>query len=524
MKPSSSHRIRRGPALLIVVWILTALACSLPTQARLRARQAATEAAIQQAVLATVQAMTTQLAATPQAQGTLLPTQPPGVDPSTPVPPPAAVPDGLLYTVQPGDTLGALARRFGVEKHQIQAEHPLPERGFLPVGLQLVIPDSLDPAPYLVPLLPDSEVVYSPTAAGFDIQAFVQQAGGYLNSYQEQVDGITLSGVQIVQRAAVENSINPRLLLALLEYRSHWVYGLPGEITPTDYPIGFQMSEYRGLSKELSLAVRQLNLGYYGWRDGSLTELTFGDGGSARIAPGLNAGTVAVQYLFSRLLYESSWQQALYGERSFAALYAQMFGDPWAAAAAMGPLLPDGLAQPELALPFTVGERWAFTGGPHLAWGVGTPLASLDFAPITGESRCAVSRAWVHAAAPGVITRADRGVVALDLDGDGWEQTGWVLVYMHVSEQERIPAGSVVNFDDPIGHPSCEGGSATGTHVHLARKYNGEWLAADGPLPFELGGWLAVAGERPYRGYLVRGGRLISASVNGESNSVIIRD
>jgi hypothetical protein len=61
-----------------------------------------------------------------------------------------------------------------------------------------------------------------------------------------------------------------------------------------------------------------------------------------------------------------------------------------------------------------------------------------------------------------------------------------------------------VEAGDLIGHPSCEGGIATGTHVHLARKYNGEWILADGPLPFELSGWIAHAGTRPYQGLLVK--------------------
>ncbi|RLT53418.1 MAG: hypothetical protein DWI67_03800 [Chloroflexi bacterium] len=39
--------------------------------------------------------------------------------------------------------------------------------------------------------------------------------------------------------------------------------------------------------------------------------------------------------------------------------------------------------------------------------------------------------------------------------------------------------------------------------MHLARKYNGEWIAADGPLPFELGGWRAVTGAKKYQGQLL---------------------
>jgi hypothetical protein len=37
--------------------------------------------------------------------------------------------------------------------------------------------------------------------------------------------------------------------------------------------------------------------------------------------------------------------------------------------------------------------------------------------------------------------------------------------------------------DDRVGHPSCEGGSSSGIHIHIARKFNGEWVLADGGLP-----------------------------------------
>ncbi len=101
------------------------------------------------------------------------------------------------------------------------------------------------------------------------------------------------------------------------------------------------------------------------------------------------------------------------------------------------------------------------------------------------------------AAAPGLITRAEHGIVVIDMDGDGYEQTGWGLLYLHVSTNGNTrpaPVGSWVDKGDFIGYPSCEGGRATGTHIHIARKFNGEWIPADGPLPFDLGGWIAHAG------------------------------
>ncbi len=87
-------------------------------------------------------------------------------------------------------------------------------------------------------------------------------------------------------------------------------------------------------------------------------------------------------------------------------------------------------------------------------------------------------------------------MVALDLDGDGDEGTGWVLIYQHMASEGRAAVGTWLQQDAPVGHPSCEGGQATGTHLHLARKFNGEWVGVGEPLPLVLSGWLAVAGER----------------------------
>ena len=67
-----------------------------------------------------------------------------------------------------------------------------------------------------------------------------------------------------------------------------------------------------------------------------------------------------------------------------------------------------------------------------------------------------------------------------DLDGDGDPRTGWVVLYLHIATRDKAPVGKVVSASEPIGHPSCEGGTSTGTHIHIARKYNGEWMAADG--------------------------------------------
>jgi murein DD-endopeptidase MepM/ murein hydrolase activator NlpD len=130
----------------------------------------------------------------------------------------------------------------------------------------------------------------------------------------------------------------------------------------------------------------------------------------------------------------------------------------------------------------------------------------------------------VVASAAGLVVRSENGVVVLDLDGDGIEQTGWNLVYLHIATNERVPLGSWLNSGDRIGHPSCEGGISSGTHLHFVRKYNGEWVPAEGPLSFVLDGWKAKAGNSIYQGWLVRGEQIVRANVYGTSSSHVSRD
>jgi murein DD-endopeptidase MepM/ murein hydrolase activator NlpD len=110
----------------------------------------------------------------------------------------------------------------------------------------------------------------------------------------------------------------------------------------------------------------------------------------------------------------------------------------------------------------------------------------------------------------------------LDLDGDGDSRTGWDVFYLHLSDSSIVPTGTIVKTGDPIGVPSCEGGKATGTHVHIARKYNGEWMpAGDGLLAFNLEGWVAADGQEPYQGILFRYGKQILASTGSGHESQI---
>ncbi len=517
----------RGLLIALTAWLVLGMACNFPGLPP-RSPQLSSQQLRQ----------TLQAQATVTAEGKISTIEPGGAKPTiaftglhtaTPLvdagPPPPRVdnPAVFHYQARSGDTLSALAGRFGVAPEQIISAPPVHAEYLIPVGQELDIPNTLGKINYPSAVLPDSEVINSPSAAGFDLVAYIRDAGGYLSTYHERVGGQDLTGVKIVNLVATESSVHPRLLLALLEMRAGWVLGTPPDAKTTRYPLGFSISNWEGLYKEMVIAATHLNAGYYGWRNGSFTDMKFQDGRVVRLSPELNAGSVAVQTLLAMLYPQLEWEMAVYGDEGLLGRYQQMFGDPWKNAASVEPLFPDGIAQPELALPFAAGERWSLTGGPHLSWKTGSPRGAVDFAPVTGEARCAVSQTWVTASASGRVVRSERNVVAVDLDGDGYEQTGWVIVYLHLADLERVQTGVWVDVNDRLGHPSCEGGTTTGTHVHFARKYNGEWLAADGPLPMVLSGWQVYADERNYQGGMRKGNQEVVASPVGPRTSIIVR-
>jgi LasA protease len=421
------------------------------------------------------------------------------------------------YTAQTGDTLPALAAHFNTSEAEIRTANPqIPlDATTMPPGMPMKIPIYYLPfwgTPFKI--LPDSQFVNGPGATGFDTVAFVNNRPGWLKDFRDWTGDNFHSGAEIVNIIANNYSISPRVLLALLEYQTG---ALSQPVPPSgDYPLGEVDFTRTGLYSQLIWAANVLNNGYYGWRIGSLKEFELADSQIERPDPWQDASSVAFQYYFSRHNSRDEYERAI-GPDGLARAYRDLFGDPWAVDQ---PHIPVSLQQPVLSLPFSVGESWNFTGGPHTGWGSLIPWAAVDFAP-SGLEGCVQSDRKAVAMADGLVVRSEPGVVMLDLDGDGNEHTGWVILYLHVATVGRVAVGTKLKAGDPIGYPSCEGGTATGTHIHVARKYNGEWIPADSVIPFNMEGWIPHNGAIPYSGTLTRGEQLIIACACSDYTSLV---
>ncbi|HVN55492.1 MAG TPA: LysM peptidoglycan-binding domain-containing protein [Anaerolineaceae bacterium] len=418
------------------------------------------------------------------------------------------------YTVQTGDTLPALAIRFNTSEEEIRAANPIIpiSATTLPPGMPMKIPI------YYLPLwgtsyqiIPDQLFINGPAQIGADTQKFVASQPGWLKFYQEYIADGSRTGAELVDIVARHYSVSPRLLLAILDYQT-------GALSRTDFPtdlapyfMGSRDYAHKSLYLQLGWAANLLNDGYYSYRQGKLPSFEHLDGRLERPDPWQNAATVAIQYYFSRIVDGPTYDLAISGE-GLAKTYSLLFGNPWKAAP---PHIPGSLTQPELRLPFEPDRVWAYTGGPHTGWGDAQPYAALDFAPPSLVSGCVDTDQWVTAIAPGVIAFAEPGLAILDLDGDGDIRTGWTIFYLHLATRDEIAQGAIVKAGDHMGHPSCQEGHATGTHIHIARLFNGEWIPAGGIggniLAFNMEGWEARAGDQAYVGTLVKFGQVLHA-------------
>ena len=439
----------------------------------------------------------------------------PTPDPTRPI---SAIASGSAYSVQPGDTLAVIAARAGTTLEALMSANGILDPNLLEVGQVLVIPNADGTVTYgaAFKIIPDSELVYSPSAASFDVPAYLKLKNGFIRAYSEEAgNGEIKTAVEMVVEVAQSYSVNPRLLLALLEYRGKWLSETSVSEDATLYPFGLIEPTRSGLYKQLLDTADLLSVGYYGWKYRGFTNVTFADGRTVTLSPTLNPGTAGVVYFLSKYATLEQWQLDV-SEQGFFQMYLSMFGDPFRSA--YEPMLPADLRQPTLEFPFPPGEIWFYTGGPHGGYDVGSAWASVDFAPpmppetyfIPGS--CYVSPYFATAAAPGVIARSGEGFAILDLDFDGNEHTGWTIVYLHIEENENLaPAGTILDVGEKIGQPSCMGGFSQGTHMHIARRYNGEWIPVDcyncpagvPAVPFVMSGWTIKGYEgQEYQGFM----------------------
>lgn len=169
-------------------------------------------------------------------------------------------------------------------------------------------------------------------------------------------------------------------------------------------------------------------------------------------------------------------------------------------------------------LPWSAGETWYLTSGPHSGRRAALDFAPPNFDPKTNKpfpSSCSRQRSqqyWVRAVAPGRVSSVLRaGCPLVQIE----HADGTATNYFHLDRKSvreiGLAVGDVVQSGQILGHPSCETGPracgsthASGVHVHFYRTVanSRKRLPADGMI---LSGWKVRAVGRIREGVLVKG-------------------
>lgn len=342
-------------------------------------------------------------------------------------------------------------------------------------------------------LISDGQFVWGPNAEEFDIRSFLESQGSVLAGYS---DDIALW--------ASYSSVNPQVLLTVLEVQGKMVSSLPDDADPADVQLQIQ-------NTALGLASAFYDH-LYTWGNrasdtpDSAAALTLEDGTILAIDEASSSGSYAIAHALAANLPAATFSEMLdpAAAEGFSATFAAFFPDedPLSTANDIDPPAspPDSLFQ----LPFPLGATWTFNG-PH-NWNGGSygePFSSMDF--FSGGATCsAPPYIWATSAAAGSGYRPSGYTCWLQITHSG----GWTTSYYHL---RNMTTGGALTRNAGLGTIACEvcaGGYATGPHVHWSLKYNGSYVSLNG---VKVSGWTIRTGDDPYTsGSLRRGGVTLS--------------
>jgi len=381
---------------------------------------------------------------------------------------------------------GAAGPSYLAQSLAAYARHPLPIPGiealanpFAPLARWLgaePLQGENDPPP-----VSDGQFVWGPNVGRFDIAGFLTRRGSPLAPHAPDL-----------ALWASYSSVNPKLLLAALEFRYGLVSSLPAGWTSDDV-----LAAIEDTAMTMATAYYQ-HLHTWGERRPEARRLTIPpvllleDGSLRRLDPTDPSGTFALAAFLARFTDAAEFDRALAvgGAGGFDDVFGSLFPtvDLQSTANEIDP--PGTPPANLLQFPFAMGATWTF-GGPHSWNGNSTPpFSSMDF--FIGGSTCAApAYQFSVAAASGTAYRPWGYSCWLEID----HGAGWVTSYYHL---QNLTAAASAERNDPLGTIACEicaGGFATGPHVHFSLKYNGAYVSLEG---VELSGWTVHVGTVAY--------------------------
>lgn len=359
-------------------------------------------------------------------------------------------------------------------------------------------PEVPPPAPPRAALINRERFFYEPDFNPAQIQAYLDTQAGPLKGYRATIGSREHSFAEVLGSQTALYSINPRVVLALIEQQSGMITSAAPSEEQQRFMLGFRgENEGRaGWMSQLRWAIRELHRAQRDFPGGP--DLTYADQTHSPLPPGLSVADYAV----ARVLAQTTTAPELplkldQGNSSFVAVYTRLFGDPRDA-----PEMPSAAwpapAEPFLTLPMeTPHETTSFFDHdtPFL-----TPSGSI--VTYRGDTSPTLSYdghdGWDFGMLPPepVLAAADGTVVFAGSSDDGCgvaqvviidHGNGYRTLYWHLSAPTVEPGP--VTRGQQIGTAGSSG-CATGPHLHFQVQYLGR--------DTDSNGWCGPKGNDPW--------------------------
>jgi murein DD-endopeptidase MepM/ murein hydrolase activator NlpD len=330
---------------------------------------------------------------------------------------------------------------------------------------------------------------YEPNFAQPEVQAFLDAQPGILKTARLRVGDRTQSFAEVLVGMTSLFSVNPKILLAMLEQQSRLLSTAEPAPSQLAVAMGYDAAGRRGLWGQLRWAAVELR---HAARDyGGGTVITFADGTRRDLGP-----VSMPRYALSRTLARTTSPGGLEARlQGFLQTYTRLFGDPRAV-----PLDWPPPAQPFMRAPmeeprqitsfFDHNAPFLEENGSLVSyWGRAEETLSYD--GHTGWDYALAPPDAVLAAAPGTVIFAGNsddgcGIArAVIID----HRNGYRTLYWHLS-QFAVEAGQQVEAGQKIG-VAGDTGCVTGPHLHFQTQYFGRDVD-----PY---GWCGAATPDPWR-------------------------
>lgn len=305
---------------------------------------------------------------------------------------------------------------------------------------------------------------YAPDLDDFDVETFLGAKQSGLKEFSITIDATPTPVASIIQAAARKHSINPRVLLVLLELKS----GLVSAPSPSKLSTaaGYPLEKAADFSSQVDLLAGDLAEAYRAASMGDLSPtVTFSDKVAHSLPETLNTASAAIWETLAQNSTRPKLEKSLSDPvTGFAAVYSAWFGDPFAAPAFIQTIsLP-----PAARLPFA-GTKY-YTSGPH----TGGFCTQQDIASASGIDFARSGQAFE------VLSIAEGQYLGKgEKTGSGLQAGKYVLLqhpggaqtmYWHLSdfspEIEAMEPGQSIPRGFPIGWAG-DSGNQSAVHLHL---------------------------------------------------------